>query len=166
MITWLKNTEFYGIETFNLGIATSSIGNPIGRLGDLVDFTSLPDHLMRQEILNPLSVHLNLSYFETCGSPAEVGNDPSKGNLLKFYTVYDSFVTNDKFLGGPTDDHLSYFESEIFEKQQQLVKATVWLRMALEAADQLRQRMAWALHQHFVASSLEVGTQQTESWLA
>ena len=36
--------------------------------------------------------------------------------------------------------------------------------MAMDAPDQLRQRMAWALAQHFVASAEEIADEFSDAW--
>ena len=123
--------------------ATQSKLHLLGRLGDSVDFTALPATLQNQRVANAFSVSENAGYFEACGSPGEVGGDAAKGHLFKFFTLFSSDDPVDrerKFNGGATDDFVD-------PTAQDAAKVTVWLRMAMEAPDQLRQRMAWALAQ-------------------
>lgn len=66
-----------------------------------------------------------------CGSPNEVANDPLKPNIFTFYY------------------------NEIMEDAYKQ-KKDVWNMIALTEADQLRQRMAWALSQIIVVTPNQV----------
>ena len=62
----------------------------IGKLGQDIDFISLPTSLQTPEMATELGATSMISpddpTFEACGSPFEVKNDPSKGHRTVFYT--------------------------------------------------------------------------------
>ena len=90
----------------------------------------------------------------TCGSPGEVENDPTLGHFMPGYL--------DPSDTGLNDDHYDLRRTDRFYSS--LGKSTVWTMQVLDAQDQLRQRMAWALSQIFVASA-ESNLWLTEKWL-
>ncbi len=91
----------------------------------------------------------------------EVGYDPSIGQQLTYYidNVPYRADTNDAIAIGRSYNDVTFNTDE--------TKQIVWYRMAIEAEDALRQKMAWALSQIFVVG--ESGSNQTshsERWLA
>ena len=66
--------------------------------------------------------------------PGEVANEPSLGHHYMFYTT--------ESVNGMYELHRLH--------QRTMSKKMVWQTLALTAADQLRQRVAWALAQIFV----------------
>ncbi|CAK0855036.1 unnamed protein product, partial [Prorocentrum cordatum] len=118
----------------------------IGRLGDTVDFETLPVALQAAWTVG----------YESCGSPGEVANDPSLGHHFSFYTSYTSDLND------------LNFEVPFWRPSAALSRTQVWTMMALEANDQLRQRAAWALSQILVASTSGLNfhaSQQSELWV-
>ena len=88
---------------------------------------------------------------ETCGSPGETANDPTKGHH------YDMSLA-DRFLDMTT-------KSEPFRNYDRVNgKSTVHNSIALHAPDQLRQRMAWALAQIFVVGEEVNLKKEVETW--
>lgn len=111
------------------------------RLGAVVDFALLPARLQLPviaEVLGARPVPAQDDGFEACGSPFEVANVPSAGNLYLAGTVGlddTKLQEPDQYQSGP---------DTIFSKTR------VWANAVLTAPDQLRQRVAWALAQLFV----------------
>jgi hypothetical protein len=92
-----------------------------------------------------------------CGSPGEVANEPNEGHHMPM--IAGSRRRRMAFDGHFDNRHLDRMRSN-------LGKAAVWSTKALEARDQLRQRVAWALSQVFVVSSQGFGyNEYSEMWL-
>ena len=114
----------------------------VGRFGDQIGYSSLPEDLKTASVANYFGVLQISSGVGTvvCGSSGEVANDPTKDELFRFRvddTVSDS------------------------SQRSSLFHMTV-----LQNSDQLRQRMAWALSQIFPIGPNSVGDSQTnEDWL-
>ena len=108
----------------------NTFGIFIGRYGDEVPYLELPDALKQTDVFDSLGVFKfthritnRLGGTLVCGSPGEVGTDPTLG---------DSFDARNKVL------------DTLFPVNQ---KQSIWTLLALRAPDQLRQRMAFALSQ-------------------
>jgi len=122
----------------------------VGRMYDTVRFRDLPNELRRSEV----AVHYGAtgdvggSGILVCGSPGEVTNDPSLGD------VFDA--TN--------DDDTDSTSSGFFSRQREVT----WTMSVMSAEDQLRQRAAWALAQILVVVTDAIRTQDrnTEIFLA
>jgi uncharacterized protein (DUF1800 family)/uncharacterized protein (DUF1501 family) len=94
------------------------------------------------------------SCFLACGSPGEISNDPALGHQLPMYT---------KDRESPNMDYDNKYYRRL---SGSLSKTTVWTMKAMQAKDQLRQRMAWALSQIIVASVPGLGDDHlSETWL-
>eukprot|EP00931_Biecheleriopsis_adriatica_P067095 TRINITY_DN4129_c0_g1_i1.p1 TRINITY_DN4129_c0_g1~~TRINITY_DN4129_c0_g1_i1.p1 ORF type:complete len:1919 (+),score=336.86 TRINITY_DN4129_c0_g1_i1:71-5827(+) len=117
----------------------------VGRLGDYMNIQDLPAQLESQRLANALSAGSGATYFQACGSPGEEASDPKKGHTMAFYSDFES-VTPEKTIDENYDED-NYFSTP----GDSITKTNVWLKKALEASDQLRQRAAWALSQIFVA---------------
>merc|ERR1719440_1348658 len=108
----------------------------------MVDFQALPTGLQTPALADAFNSAGETSYFQACGSPNEVGNDPSRGNELPFWYIFENSNNKqwdnefDKPYHKPTTEHMG--------------KTQLWAMKALHGEDQLRQRMAWALSQIFV----------------
>eukprot|EP00554_Chaetoceros_debilis_P007442 CAMPEP_0194077066 /NCGR_PEP_ID=MMETSP0149-20130528/3732_1 /TAXON_ID=122233 /ORGANISM="Chaetoceros debilis, Strain MM31A-1" /LENGTH=4275 /DNA_ID=CAMNT_0038757959 /DNA_START=113 /DNA_END=12940 /DNA_ORIENTATION=+ len=101
----------------------------IGRYGDTMKLRDLPNDL-RTEDVNGFyqdDGDIDTSGVLVCGSPEEVENDKSLG------TVFD--ISN-------------HFQTTYWNPSNN--KKSVWLMTALDAPDQLRQRVAWGLAQILV----------------
>jgi len=129
----------------------------LGRVGDQVDFTTLPTDLQTKDLANAFSSAGSTSYFEACGSPNEVANDPSLGNELSYWYIYKG--TSNKHWDHEIDKPYADYgvgalpSGQIKERvPARFSKTRVWTMKALYAKDQLRQRTAWALSQIFVAA--------------
>jgi len=106
--------------------------NYVGRFGDSIDFKDLPTGLRTAEVGEHYGATFNVgsSNVLVCGSPGEIANDPSLG------TLFD--VTASEMRDTTSSGELA--------RQRE----NVWTTLAVEAKDQLRQKMAWALNQILV----------------
>lgn len=91
---------------------------------------------------NPANAHLY-----------EIGHNPAYGHQMTYYFGGTAFKanTNDAIAVGRKYNDVQFSNEE--------TKKMVWYQMAIDADDQLRQRMAWALSQIFVVG--EEGSNQT-----
>lgn len=89
--------------------------------------------------------------FQVCGSPGEVANDPKLGNQYRFDEFPIPPCSGDGCFDNKADNVASV-------GPQNQAPFNVWALRALNASDQLRQRVAWALAQIFVVSV--VGTSE------
>ena len=113
----------------------------LGRLGDAADFARLPQQLQTPQMAAFVGALAEPLGYMACGSPGEVANEPSLGHR---YGV--CMYRSHSYAWPPSpDQQLSYQENG---------KQMVWYMTALTAADQLRQRTAWALAQTFVLSEM------------
>jgi uncharacterized protein (DUF1501 family)/uncharacterized protein (DUF1800 family) len=120
----------------------------VGRLGDDVDFIDLPTNLKTDDVASALGVNIPReegSGLVVCGSRGEVRNKNTE--------TYSFQITRGSSLDSMTD----------YEFSQQRKK--VWTMIALQASDQLRQRVAWALSQLLVISPSDVTPFYTETFL-
>ena len=86
-----------------------------------------------------------------CGSPFEVASSPD---------------VNIGSRGRGGFDIATKFNKTVVQKDLEKQRETVWLEIAIQGKDQLRQRMAWALSQILVVSPSGIDiTRQTESFL-
>jgi len=92
-----------------------------------------------------------------CGSAGEVANDPRAGHLLAMHTL----PKKNTALGYPVNDYDAEGNEMVDARN---ARAVVWVARALEAKDQLRQRMAWALSQILVAASQDKTAVESELW--
>ena len=130
----------------------------VGRLGDFIDFSALPTGLQTLAMSNELNATSSdgQSGFEACGSPGEVANVPTKGN--HYYFLSDQIV-----------NFQEKYEAEINHiYPSREGKQMVWTNVVLKAKDQLRQRVAWALSQIFVAANAGVAGREDDyaPWLS
>jgi len=98
--------------------------------------------------------------YATCGSPGEVSSVPAKGHQ---YSMVTKFLNPNK---KPT-----FYADRVLDSSNQAQgksKQTVWTMMALQADDQLRQRMAWALSQILVVGVPGLGSSEAgnEMWMS
>lgn len=116
----------------------------LGRYGDTVPFTKLPKSVQTQDLaifFKANQPYDGASNTLTCGSPNEVANEPARDHMYKMD------VTEDRYTSGVYG---------AFGKMAQMQehKGSVWTNVVLTAADQLRQRVAWALAQIVVVSRI------------
>jgi hypothetical protein len=98
----------------------------VGRLGDDVDFIDLPTNLKTDDVASALGLNIPReegSGLIVCGSRGEVRNKNTE--------AYSFQITR-----GPSLDSLTDYELSQQRKK-------VWTMIALQASDQLRQRVAW-----------------------
>eukprot|EP00931_Biecheleriopsis_adriatica_P030525 TRINITY_DN1799_c0_g1_i2.p1 TRINITY_DN1799_c0_g1~~TRINITY_DN1799_c0_g1_i2.p1 ORF type:complete len:1902 (+),score=314.24 TRINITY_DN1799_c0_g1_i2:62-5767(+) len=117
-----------------------------------------PTACVPKNFLNMADCQLNLpgvsACLSSCGSPGEVANNPAKGHQLPMFT---------KPSETPDMDYDNKYVDRLYNS---LSKSTVWTMKAMQANDQLRQRMAWALSQIFVVSVPGVGDDGlSEMWM-
>lgn len=133
------NTFFYSVIDWN----KRKHFPQIGKLDDAIRFRDLPNHLELPEVeaaFGEYAVNNGKKGVLVCGSVGEVANKPELGNDSFEYSAWHNF-----------DD--SKDSSHIMGRQ----KHTVWSLLALNAKDQLRQRVAFALSQIFSISPNDLG---------
>jgi len=125
----------------------------LGRLGDEVVYDELPSITQSQAMAEQIGAIAVVSSepFEACSSPGEVQNRPESGHKYGAWMAVNQ--------RGAKELYAEYEPSN--------GKRMVHTMTALYAADQLRQRVGWALSQIFVVgeSGLELHTQEQEMWL-
>jgi hypothetical protein len=100
----------------------------------------------------------NSQYQERCGSPGEVENYIKKGNQYYFQHTF-------QFRRSPESTDLRQLNA-FHNEHHEIGKGRVWANIALFKKDQIRQRVAWALAQIFVVSSVNIFREsETEFWL-
>lgn len=138
----------------------------LGRLGDMLSYSAIPEVYrtpafdMAVGFFPPTSgspnsgssnITTDSSGILVCGSPNEIANVPTLGGSENrgAFDAWTRFIVTSP--------------SGTFTSQ----KKTVWTQIALEANDQLRQRVAWALSQILVVSPADInrGTLMTELFL-
>ena len=126
----------------------------LGRLGDTVDFASLPTSTQASEIAELVGALGKASFgaAEACGSPGEAANEPGLPHTFGLYmTEYQNGF------------------SELYRKYNTgggSAKHMAWASVVTRADDQLRHRAAWALSQVLVLSHEGVQTHRlTEVYL-
>lgn len=113
-----------------------------------------PDYIDQSSLTDPERNHFG-----------EVAHDPSLGHRLSFFRGSTAYKADTSCAleghGGETGQHMldaiqerpelpvNSQENDL-KYAQTLAKHIIWYEAALHANDQLRQRMAWALSQHFV----------------
>jgi len=106
----------------------------IGRVGNYYEYYDLPSKLRTSALAEALGVtSASGDAVVVCGSPGEVANDPSFNSVFSFADQ-------------------SGKDETALENQ----KKNTWNMIALSAADQLRQRMAWALSQILVITPNQI----------
>jgi hypothetical protein len=117
----------------------------LGRYGDSVQFSELPENLQGQQVavqLGAIAAFRNTGPTVVCGSPGEIQNSMEYGgNVGSGAFLAHTFATGQARYG---------------KRQRRMI----WYAIALGAADALRQRVAWALSQIFAVSFDVVGTNQ------
>jgi uncharacterized protein (DUF1800 family) len=98
--------------------------------------------------------------FESCGSPGEVASDPSLGHYYpKRVQEYDKEDSGD---GRNSLDAPTHMEHQVGKNRG---RTNVWYTLMLNAPDQLRQRVAWALATVFIVSDQGITNYMyTEPW--
>jgi uncharacterized protein (DUF1800 family)/uncharacterized protein (DUF1501 family) len=128
----------------------------VGRYGDSVNFESLNSEVQTYElakIANAVSSDGSDGY-ESCGSPGEVKNIPQNLHLYRFPSR-----RLDLGIDANTELDFPHYRAE--------GKHMVWLNVALNSPDQLRQKVAWALSQILVISEsgLNSKNDEIENWI-
>jgi hypothetical protein len=123
----------------------------IGRFNDKADFSSLPTNLQTEAMATHLGAPNSTQTFgEWCGSPNEVANQPELGHRhMMGLSTYDDLYENG-LLDSKSNDYFA--------------KTSPWTMIAMYGKDQLRQRVAWALSQVLVVSSVQLVDFQTEAF--
>ena len=114
----------------------------VGRLGDSIQFQNLDPDLQTLPMADVLGVKSTASSvaFDACGSRAEVQNNPLRGNTLWFSDVRCKDLRINR----------EHRQLDIFYNTIERGKEYVFPNIVLKSADQLRQRVAWALSQVLV----------------
>jgi len=128
----------------------------IGSWGDRVSFNDLPDTAKSASVNLSLGGTLIASsgeLMEVCGSPGEVGNDPSKGNQYLLQKYGDA---EEELPDTLDQDHERWHSSKM-----------IWNTVTLTAPDQLRHRVAWALASIFIVTQEDIALEEVaEPWSA
>ncbi len=126
----------------------------VGSYGDKIMFNDLPPSAKSAKVVTSLGgtiVADSGEVVEVCSSPGEVANSPNAGHqyLLQKYS----------------DAEIEYSDSLDQDHERWHSNHMVWNTISLNAPDQLRQRVAWALSSIFVVSenSIDRG-EHVESW--
>jgi len=123
----------------------------LGRLGDNVNFKNLPSSVQTValgEAFSALPVGTAVAQMSvSCGSPGEVPTSSNLGSMFTFEREGDFINSFDEYID---DDR---------------TQAMVWLNVALNAPDQLRQKVAFGLAKIVVVHDIAVDTSRTE-WAA
>ncbi|KAI2512165.1 Protein of unknown function (DUF1501) [Fragilaria crotonensis] len=159
-LTTLSFPSWHGLERWQ---ANKGRFRLVGRLGDMFNYYTIPPAYRTAAFnigvgFNPVPpvVPNNQTAVSSiaplvCGSPNEVANDAALGGS----DYYGAFVTWAQYFS-------TTFDNELFKQRKY-----VWSSVALEASDQLRQRVAWALSQILVISPTGVrrGLTMTEIYV-
>lgn len=121
----------------------------LGRLGDTVAFSDLPIEFQTAELAAAVGATVvgggEYDGSEACGSPGEVASDARNGHNYKAENMFKPGNDN-----APNDDRANL---QIRRKREgSLAAGQVWSELAVNGADQLRQKVAWALSQQYVVS--------------
>eukprot|EP00928_Gymnodinium_smaydae_P027006 TRINITY_DN2102_c0_g1_i1.p1 TRINITY_DN2102_c0_g1~~TRINITY_DN2102_c0_g1_i1.p1 ORF type:complete len:1927 (+),score=287.17 TRINITY_DN2102_c0_g1_i1:97-5877(+) len=124
---------------------TQGILRLVGRKGDSVEYADLPPTLQTEDIARWMrggaSDEECAELVEICGSPGEVANEPTLGNRFHFLQVpvgHEEYALDGGYMGLP---------------DRGSGRINVWAQIAMRSADQLRQRISWALSQIPVVST-------------
>ncbi|CAJ1332243.1 unnamed protein product [Effrenium voratum] len=147
----LKYPASHPMGRFDSTLARTYIWpNFVGVFNDIVDIRSLPQSLQTVRVGRAFGALDSFGTFaEICGSPGEV---PNKAQHLYPFHLKDEALD------------LS-FDVAYDSENVALSKASVWSQLALQAPDQLRQRMAWALAQIFVVAPDAATENHTEMFV-
>jgi cullin-associated NEDD8-dissociated protein 1 len=109
----------------------------LGTLDNNVDFLALPLTAQVEQIARLVGSEKKSgdAATEVCGSPGEVANNPTLGDTIELH------------LGTGASLKHQHFDTDVAQHE---INAMVWSNVNLNAQDQLRQRMAWALSQVFI----------------
>lgn len=126
--SWHDMKRWYGAKDFR---------SEVGRFGDIIPFSQFPAKLTTKDIAIELNALAGLPFpAVVCGTPGEVESKLSSAGP-QFNTAL-RVVTNVETVGSASEQ-----------------KDLVWLAIALNCKDGLRQRVAWTLSQILVATGHE-----------
>ena len=151
------NRQWYKVVDLKMNTEGGVFLQYIGRYGDVVDFAALPPAAQPREMASYLgaralpntgaSLHAGV---QVCGSPGEVASDPLLGHHYKCLIS-----------GQEQSDH-----SRLIPHGGTSGKQMVWTTVVLQAPDQLRQRVAFALSQILVIGEEGIGKgDEHEPWV-
>ena len=150
----LTYPSLHGMDRFYTARASTGGLPVLGRWGESVDFVELPAAVQTAAMAEYFGaiVSEGEEQVEACGSPGETGNVAALGHRYKAWI-------------SETDDGSRGLDAAYTSENG---KSMVHTMLALNAPDQLRQRVAWALSQTWVVG--EVGLQsyasENEIWHA
>ena len=124
----------------------------LGKLGDSVDFRNLPTSVQNAEVAGIFDALTVGETSESCGSPGEIANDPTKGHHFHIDGNGATGFTRELYSGNINkyDGHMELIHQHLSQ----------------HAPDQLRQRAAHALIQVFVLSWFGISINwNTENYL-
>ena len=119
----------------------------LGVFEETVDFIDLPKSVQKVEVAENFGATVEITeedLVERCGSPGEVANDPILGNRFQFAQ------TSQREVQFPSENAVD------FPMKNNHIKNAIWTGVVLNAPDQLRQRIAFALSQILVVTKVQV----------
>jgi len=126
----------------------------IGNYGDTISFDDLPASAKSPNVVTSLGgtvVSESGEVVEVCSSPGEVANAPELGHQYLLQKYGDA---EEEYSDTLDQDHDRWYSNHL-----------VWNTVSLNAADQLRQRVAWALSSIFVVTENDIAREhEVESW--
>ncbi len=126
----------------------------VGNYGDVINFNDLPPAAKSPNVITDLGgaiISESGAVVEVCSSSGEVANSPVAGHQ---YLLQKAGDADEEFSDSLDQDHDRWDSNHM-----------VWNTVSLNAPDQLRQRIAWALSSIFVVSGNSISrTEQVESW--
>ncbi len=128
----------------------------IGSYGDEINFDNLPPSAKSTKVVAALGGTLvadSGEVVEVCSSPGEVANSPEAGHQYLLQKYSDA---EEEYSDTLDQDHDRWYANHM-----------VWNTVSLNASDQLRQRVAWALSSIFVVTENDIAREhQVEAWAA
>jgi cullin-associated NEDD8-dissociated protein 1 len=125
----------------------------VGSWGDVIDFNNLPLSAKSDAAIVALGgsiVAESSAVIEVCGSPGEVSNDPSLGHQYLLQKYGDA---EEEYASSLDQDHDRWVANHI-----------VFNTVSVNAQDQLRHRVAWALSSIFIVTMNQIGREGVEPW--
>ena len=148
----------HSMDKWRTAVGRSRFPAAAAVIGDEVDFQELPEEMQTAEIAELYGAVATRpgSGFEACGSPNEVGN----GHLALYPYIFEHQFNAQSIGAGLMTRELDY------PMDRKEARAHVWTNVALKSADQLRQRMAWALSQIVIVAvgGVDQLRDSTEAW--
>jgi hypothetical protein len=156
-----------GIDSRGAGKYGKGFSMPLlGRFGDAVPFSDLPRDFQVADLAELLGATAvgggDFDGQESCGSPGEVTNDPSRDHQ---YGMWRQPYLEAGDVGRACERDLTKARQALASYREDSMDT--WLNVVAKSPDQLRHRVAWALAQSHVIGENGLGqaNQETEVWV-